>query len=392
MLKVYLDQSAASRLIDKGSIARSDLYNGLLDLQSQTKIEVWASPHNAVELAIWSDRPRRQAVSLALEELTEGRRMLASHEFILLYEALGLINVAWPGASVRFEKFQSLAQDNQRLYSGLVAHMAALQEYDTSRGACEIIRTKRLSQLRQLRLLVSAKDCLELLINNPQLTAQTEPAFDACHENLPIEDIDQEIDTCRTKLKQVGKQKNIAQKLEKNRAQVVQRFMGSIAIPAIGVAIGGFHNLLELWDYSALVTEWDSPEEGIGSHMDCTALPDDLAGRFSSSSAKPDDYWALANLTLQRIVPLQWMPSIMLDFLSREMEKAFKTATEPTEGLTIDVDHISGLFYCDVLLTYDNKLKACVDTWLRNNSPRYGLPDRHCVGSLAALMRLAGNA
>jgi hypothetical protein len=87
---------------------------------------------------------------------------------------------------------------------------------------------------------------------------------------------------------------------------------------------------------------------------------------------------------------LQWVPAIMLDFLSREMEKAFKTAAPPTEGLTIDVDHISGLYCCDVLMTYDNKLKACIDTWLRINGPLYNLPERHCVGSIAALRRLAG--
>jgi hypothetical protein len=305
MLKVYLDQSAASRLIDNGSVARSDLYNGLLNLQAQAEIEIWSSPHNAVELAIWSDHPRRQAVSLALEELTEGRRMLASHEFILLYEALGLIDAAWPGIGVCFDRFQELAQHNQRIYSGLVAHMAALQDYDTSKGSCEIIRTKRLSQLRQLRLLVSAKTCLELLVTNPKLTAQTEPAFDAAYESAPMQDIDDEINACREKLKQVGKQRNIAQKLEKHRSQIVQHFMGSFAIPAIDVAVGGFHNILILWDFSALVAEWQSPAAGIGDHMDCFALPDGLADRFSSSSPRPNDYSTVVNLVLQRIVPLQ---------------------------------------------------------------------------------------
>lgn len=387
-LKVYLDQSAASGLIERNSTSLSGLYSTLKDMQAVGAVEVWASPHNAVELAVWSDFDRRQAVSSALEHLTSGRRMLASHEFILLYEALGLIEKAWPGGKVNMPLLQEKAQDNQRMYAGFIAHMAALRDYDASRGADCIVRTKKLSQLRQLKLLVSARDTVDLLVSHPERTAQTESCFDKDHGNLTIADLDKEIATLEASLASVGRQQQVAQKLERHRDSIVETFTESFSLPAIAVAIGGFENLIALWDYRHICGKWDEIDSALAHVIQPAALPPDVVERFVSQRPSPNDYVQVCNAMFRRIVKLQWMPRIMLDFLCRELEKAFKAAEPPTEGLTIDVDHISALFCCDVFLTYDSKLCSCLKTWLGKNAEDIGLPDRHCLGHISELKRL----
>lgn len=66
------DQSVASRLLSSDKKESTELYETLIQLQKGGSIEIWGSPHNVIETAIWSDFEGRQALCLAMENSTRG--------------------------------------------------------------------------------------------------------------------------------------------------------------------------------------------------------------------------------------------------------------------------------------------------------------------------------
>jgi len=391
---IYIEQSVVKSLIHEKGFKRTSLFNDLMALQQTGEYQIWISPENAIELALWSNHDMRKACSLALEELTEGRRMLSSYEFILFKEFVDYINLVWSESAVNIEVFQSREMENQRLFSGLIAHMAALRDYDASGAFEELVRTKKLSQLRQLKHLVDGKFAFDLLSKPAPDAGQIEMAFDSKYASMSISDIVKEIDELKIALKDLGKQKAIAQQFQKNRQSIIGFLQHSFGYPEFLCAMRSFENIVGIFNYKFLVENWTSIKQKVAKEFSPVPLPLEIASAFRNGEQTSYTYEIFIRALFASIVPSLQLPKMMCYLLCTEFEKALCKAEPPTEGLTIDIDHACSIYVCDIFLTYDDKLYSSLKAWIKSNPifSRLGRDCAHNWGELDNLTRLRSSS
>ncbi|MCB2156550.1 hypothetical protein KQI84_16865 [bacterium] len=364
---VYLEQSALSRAaFDLASGSGTPLYDCLFALQEEGKIQVWGSAHNAIELCLCTDLQLRQKLSQALENLTRGRRILPSFEFVILQEFLHLIDTHWPGC-VQYDIRERLQGDNQRIYSGVIAHMAALVDYDASGANEELLRSKKLSRLKHTQILLDPNLVLSSLKMTQEEYLKFHMESDKGYATLSVEEMEAKIQELLSEFTPGKDARRSVSKFQKNREDLIAQRIVSLALPALVAAVPSPWDSYRLMNYQQVIADWDQPFPHPDLSIkqdDVTPLPPDFGSRTNGilTSKQTAQLWELLLERYHRL-GLLIQPAMMLDLVFRELEKMFATGEPPTEGLTFDVDHASALHKCDIFLCYDNKLSAGMKIW-----------------------------
>jgi len=350
------------------------------------KISVWTSPQICLELAVWPDHSKRQKVSLALEELTVGKRMLASHEFVILSDFAHLANkLIGEKCKVHLDFIEKIGDTNRIIYAGHLAHMAALKNYDSSPGINDVVKVKLLTKIKQLKIIINPRETLETLLLGGQNVLESESEFSKEYDNKSLNELEDEIKSLEDEFKTKGKDKKAANLFEKARKDIVKNYMFPFSYPPVLIALSTMENLCNILDYKSLVGNWSNFKTPSGSSL--LPLSTELINKFQSDTYTLNNFREVLQLLFQSLVSQMMIPNIQLNFLLYEYEKALKQNTPSTSGLTIDVDHISAIYHCDVFLTYDQKLYSSINTGLKKLE-NTTFPKRYAIRDINTLRRL----
>jgi len=385
--QLYLDQSAVSHLVaNNQDWKKSNLGQTILEFQNAGIIEVWASPQNVVELALCSDLSLRQTIAMCLEELTQGRRMYPSWEFIALKDYLTSIAAHWSDHQVNFPLFTDLAGLSQRLYSGGLAHMAALRDYDVSAAHDHIVRPKLLSQLQHLEIMMTPREKLQNLLGRSKQSSEQMNGPSENYEDLTVESLRLKCAELSQKLLGTYRNKSAAQQYEKNRQALIDQRTGPLAFLGLYAALKDYWNVLRSIKFQSIIEEWDKPFPGAEQLEAKIELPDALKERASESKMTYADHVDVLYLIAERHHRLLPVPNLMMDVVMREIEKAIKSNVPPTEGLTIDMDHATVLYFCDIFVTHDSKLLDTLKKWATDDPSEIEAP-KCCVSDAGEIRR-----
>jgi len=211
--KLYLEQSVIARFFEKDkSLSESDVGRTLIELQSENKISIWISPQNVIELSLWGDQDKRFESCKFLEQLIDGKRMFPSNEFVLVRELMHLVESHWPESNVNRELLDNIQTTNQITYSGLLAHMGSIKDYDTSGAYEALIKLKLLSQLMQIEYLVNPTKNIDALLEGGEKARQFLERFGIENDHLSLSELKEKILSQKASLRALKRNQKTAQK------------------------------------------------------------------------------------------------------------------------------------------------------------------------------------
>lgn len=385
MKKLYLEQSIINYLLENNTNWKdTQIGKTLLELQYRNKIEIWISPQNCIELAIWKDLDKRQLSATILEELTCGKRMTTSYEFIILNQILSFINKHWSESEVNYNLYDKICYENQKIYSCLLAHMSALRNYDASGADNTIIKTKLLNKLKHIEIIKNPEASLKLFIEGGEDSYIEEIEFNKKYSSLSIDDIKEIIKKSEYEIKNQKINSNIIQQFQKQRDTIIDNYCVHIAFPAY-LSCFGRHimDLMTIFDYKFIVQNWNRKLLDFENN-NIISLPTNIIEKAKSNYFSLTDYKIIILFLILRYKKFLYIPRMMMEICLKEIEKGLQTKQPPTAGLILDLDHAATISVCDIFFTYDSKLSSTIKTWLKKHQLDN---DKFCVSSLSELKR-----
>ena len=379
--KLYFDQCVVSNLAKQAPRWQETRIGKLLvSATAKGTAEVWASPMHVMETFLCADFDERQRVAdtpkldLRLQiarthlELIEAKRMAPSFEFIVIEHFLRALADLAPGSVYGMDVYDWLRRENQQVYLGLLATLAAYRNLDRPEALHDLLRHKLSTRLLHSRFAKSPGDYLDDLIK-------------AAREfRVTREDIWQDVDRRSLSELQTEIDANLAArpKLDSRLIQRLQRHTQEIAdsygAPEIGECLGSVFQLplflLLTFDVSKVREHWPAI---VGA--------DRPPPRFLAE-ANEEQCGTDANLVFRTLEILfkifcrerLFLPGLLPRLVLGELALAMRQEEIPSEGLGFDCEHATMLTQVDVFVTVDGRFatllkRAASDVAERMNHP-----------------------
>lgn len=306
---------------------------------------------------------KRQKMALALDTLIAGVRMHYPWEAELVQNLFYAINKHWPKAVWGIDqKIGIKAIQTTYAYMHVLAHIALHKDFPLQ-GYEQIIRPKVETTYMQ-SLFIKEPDLLNTLIEQIKKRPLPEPLLQKIADiesikSKPIEQIRELIDE---NLADTTSRKKEADKLLKNKAQLVKLYSMQYSFEAITKFFDSALEILTALDYKLIANQWNNRhplEEGGGFDL----LEKDIVEHFAGQSKPDPEYnfrllWAI----LGRYQKLGFLASmdVMMEIYFNELARTIKSPNTISEGLTFDLDYSTALFHADIFFSYDSKLSSTV--------------------------------
>jgi len=313
--------------------------------------------------------------------------MLPSSEFIIIAELLDKIELHWGKQSVNKNVFEETKNQNIITYSGVLAHAAIINNYDLKGPANYIRKTKLLSKLINIEILLNPRENLDLLETGGERLKNYQKEFNLKYESKSLEELKKIIEEHEYTIKNRKRDQAAAQLFERNRKIISQKYFNQFVTESFCVIFRYIEEVCSLLKYDEIVKRWDEkfpPAKDLDIYE---KLPENIISRFANNTPEYSDYNIIIEMIIQRYRNLLIVPNIMIDICLKEIEKSLKINESSTEGMTIDLDHASMIYFSDIFFTYDSKLESSLNYWIKKIN-RNNAKTKYCINDLKRLRAL----
>lgn len=285
--------------------------------------------------------------------------MFCSYEFLLVGEFLELLRQLAPDCIRTDGIYNRLKKDNQMIFSGALALLAALPTIDRPSATEEIIRSKLTTQLLHSRFAKNPDGFVDELI-----AVATE--FRLTNDNLfkeidsrTLSSIQEEISS---NLKSPGTlSKKSRTLLGDNRSSIASAY-GSVEIgQCLDAVFSDIFLVLLTFDTMALRRQWNSLCQTLKVKI---SMPKKFA-LADEDSCVSDPMIAVSGLEqfFRHVCRDALMsPQISNQIILSELETTLNNGQVPTGGIGFDAEHAAILSHVDVFATTDTKLEKSTKT------------------------------
>ncbi len=362
-LNIYLDQNIYGHLLDVPDWHAHPIAQVLIEASKQNRGYVWVSPTHVVELMQVTNLPRRRALAQIMLELSGARRMMMGPEYTLVESFGAFLNDVLPGSYHSQFYVKPYLEQAQRLWLGYLALLTLDPPYELGPGIKDIRRAKLESHLLHARIAADPDDSITRIIDcasNFSTTTQSDP--------LELGKLtDSEIESELAKLKTIAKvpSEKTLKKVQRHRKEIAQVY-GAIDIGgALQAIFGQFPMDFELtFDTRAIAKNWNAFQ----ARCSMAPLPASISNTDpaeSLASAEAAIFVINASIAAAAHVGLS-VATIGYYSLLRELEVCLNQRKIPTVGSTLDVDHATAAFHCDVFACHDHMLESHVKSYVNN--------------------------
>ncbi|AWL09494.1 hypothetical protein HME7025_01641 [Aquirufa nivalisilvae] len=363
-ITTYIDTNILNDIAPKGNDwTNSEWGKYLIRLSDKDQIEVWASPGNCLEIALNPDIDHRHNMARALNTLIKGQRMLPAYEFFVVDNLLRHIETNWEG-TLHFDRLEFLKQNSSRIYISLLGQLAALKDYNCSKGFGGILRPKIITQIIHSTIFSNPKAELEKRLEAMKTRDFRKHDLFSSYDGKAID----ELETIEDKLK--GQKYTVDKKavewLKKNKDELVKGYSLDEVYSSLQQVFIYWEDLNNtIVDFPKIVTEWDKiyTLEKTSEKYKVKPLPDDLIVRFKEKKHTIADTFAVLKELANRFYHFLIIPQVYYYTIINEIEKALNDGEIPTGGLVIDSHHSIGSIYTNLFLTRDTRLLSTIKYW-----------------------------
>lgn len=289
--------------------------------------------------------------------------MLPTYEFIIVQNLLRHINGNWPG-TINESRFNRLQQQSARTYVALLGQLAALKDYDCSKGLGGAIAPKIITQLIQGEIFRNPLvELQKRLTGLQQGTVLSEDAF-AAYDNKSLDEL---AELKEGLLKETFKvDKRAIRFLRDNKAKFIEGYAQDELRSSI-------HQVFLYWEdlnvcffgCEQVVREWTTvhPLESSDSNFKPKPLPQALTAAYASGQTKLADRYAVLKALGARFSSFLDVPKLYSSTVFNEMERTLNDGKLPTGGLALDCQHTLACAVTDFFLVRDAILLATVKRW-----------------------------
>lgn len=362
-LNVYLDQNVYGHLLKNNIWQNHPVAQALIEASAKGRAYVWISPTHVVELMQATDLSRRRALAHIMLTLSGARRMMKGPEFTLVEGFGEFLNDVLPGSYLPQFYIKPYIEQAQRLWLGYLALLALETPVELGPGVGDIRRAKLESHLLHARIAADPDNSLNRVIQgalNCSVTVESDPLGLSKITDIEIE---QELTKLRANVRPPSGA--TIKKIQRYRKEIAQVY-GAIDIGgALHAIFGQFPLDLELtFDTAKIIKNWamfqtkfhvpplPSPIREIDP--DKEIISGDMAASVLNATIIAAAHAGLA------------VASIGYHSLLRELEICLNQNRLPTSGSTLDVDHATAAFHCDIFVCHDDLLAANVKSYVKN--------------------------
>ncbi|GAB3323359.1 hypothetical protein ACFQT0_26845 [Hymenobacter humi] len=336
----------------------------LLDQTQKGHIEVYASPTNCLEIALLTkDLDHRNNLARALNTLIAGHRMLPTYEFVIVQNLLRHINGNWPG-TINESRFNRLQRQSARTYVALLGQLAALKDYDCSKGLVGAIAPKIITQLIQGEIFRNPlAELKKRLAGLQQVTVQSQDAF-AAYDSKSLDELAELKESLLAETFTVDKQ--AIKFLKDNKAKFIEGYAQDELRSCI-------HQVFLYWEdlevcfagCEQVVREWATvhPLESSNPDFKPKPLPQEITAAYASGQSTRNDRYAVLKALGARFSSFLDVPKLYSSTVFNEMERTLNKGKLPTGGLALDCQHTLACAVTEFFLVRDAILLDTVKRW-----------------------------
>lgn len=364
-LKVYIDTNSLNDIAPSDvDWKETQLGKYLFDQSELGNIEVWASPANALEIALNKDLEQRNNMARALNTLIRGQRMMPSKEFQIIDDFIYLVKLIWPD-STKSDRLEFLKSNSSRIYIALLGQLAALKDYDCSKGFIGVIAPKVATQIIHDEIFEDPKTELEKRIEAIKNKTYSHLNYFNELTELGITELDDKKKELQEKDYEIDK--GVVSFLQKN----IQILINGYALDDLSFACDQTFVYWEdlgatIIDFSKIVSEWNnkSPKEQ-AENITIKPLDSELVKRFENKLQTVQDCRNVLKELVDRFHTQVRFPQISNYIIVKDLEKGLNKGKIPTGGVVLDSSHSIASLYCNILLSRDERLNSSVDYWYK---------------------------
>lgn len=363
-ISVYLDHNILNDIAPPKQEWNTTKWGAyLLDQTQKGHIEIYASPTNCLEIALTKDLDHRHNMARALNTLISGYRMLPTYEFIIVHNLLRHVNGNWPG-TINESRFQRISSQSSRTYIALLGQLAALRDFDCSRGLAGIIAPKIISQLIQGEIFRNPlAELQKRLVGLRQGTVQSQDAF-AAYDSKSLDELADLKDSLLDESFQVDKRG--IKFLKDNKAEFIEGYAQDELRSSIH-QVFLYHEDLEVCfaGVERVVREWATlhPLEASNPSFQLKPLPQALTAAYASGQSTRNDRYSVLKALGARFSSFLDVPKVYSSAVFNEMERTLNKGKLPTGGFALDCQHALACAATDFFLVRDAILLDTVKRW-----------------------------
>lgn len=364
--KVYLDHCVNSGLANVANARWQDIGVGKVLAQAIAAgtAEVWTTPTEVVETLLWADFDEhgqviesekldlRMKCARSTLEMIEATRMAPSFEFVVVDNFLTALEMIAPGVVENRHYFELEQKQNQQVYLGLLAILAAYRPLDRPAAIEDLLRVKLTTRLLHSRFLLDpVKFVADLVATAAEFRVTSEDIF-AEFDSRSLSDIRDEIEANLAAKKAITP---VARnRLMKNKASIAQSYGAAELGECLGVVFQDPIRMMLTFNIRAMKQHWQVltdvagqppiPFPGPAEDEACVDDPTLSANALSLLFRR----FARFKLLVPQISPLVALGEIEMCLNQNELPKG--------SGLAFDCQHAAMLTRTNILVTHDERL------------------------------------
>lgn len=372
-LKLYIDNCSLNDIAPKETNwSDTDLGKYLLEKSLSGEIEVFSSPAGVIEIALNKDLDQRNNMARALNTLIRGQRMMASKEYYIIDDFLHLIEHTW-NATIKTERVDFLKANSSRIYIALLGQLAALKDYDCSKGFIGVIAPKLATQIIHSQILENPKKEIEKRIDAIKTKKYTHIDYFENLEGLSIEELKQQQIEYEEKSYKVPQ--NAINTLQKNKEILIEGYsLEELSFSADQVFVYWEDLAATIIDFPKIVKEWATKSYvELDKSLSVKPLDKELAERFAQKNQTISDCKSIFKSLIDRLYTQTTFTRVSNYIIIKDLEKGFRAGKIPSGGIVLDSSHCIAALYNEILLSRDQRLNASVDYWFQQLKKDAGL-------------------
>lgn len=361
-LKLYIDNCSLNDIAPKEKIwEETELGKYLIQKSQSAEIEVFASPAGVIEVALNKDLEQRNNMAMALNTLIRGQRMMPSKEFLIIDDFLNLLDSTWKGVTQK-DRLEFLKADSSRTYIALLGQLAALKDYDCSKGFIGVIAPKLATQIIHSEIFENPKEEIEKRVQAIKSKKYSHLEYFRDFDDKGIEELQLLQKHYEDKTYSINK--SVIKKLQTHQELLVEGYsLDELAFAADQVFVYS-EDLALTFNFPKIVSEWNksSPTETVNKLI-AKPLDKDIVERFEEGRQTINDCKFILKSLVNRFYMQTNFTRISNHIIFKDLEKGLNKGKIPSGGIVLDSSHCIAALYCEILLSRDNRLNTSVAFW-----------------------------
>jgi hypothetical protein len=387
-MDVMLDNSAVNGLIEKDSFQFTQFYQNLKILKDRGQIRVIATPTNVIELSLFPKEQfqLRNNLSIALNNLIDGKNLVSDFEYNSLYNFSNLVNRHFNGGINDITVVNYLAGESIFPYLAILAEMAAIPEFDIPESLRSIQYSKLITTATQLLFITEPEVYLKAIIQQ----SKNEVVDPAVSKTLNAFD-DTSIEELKTfivdKKKNVSRIKNLTT-YQKVKKDIVEDYTGALLYETLCSCFRYYENFVKLFNIEHIVNNWNMRfENNLDKYV---PLDKNIIDAISNKTTLLKPYYFSVIFFLCQRYSNGLIPDFYFSINNffEELEQNFRDPKEISEGLNLDLNYLSNLNRVDYFITFDKAQGRSANKYIGNMKSLNGEVSKRILNTAKELEEL----